>query len=95
MPYIPPARRPQLDPLQHIDPEQPAQGLVISPAQNTGELNYQITRLVSAFIVSKGGNYDAINAAVGVLECAKLEAYRRIAAPYECDKLSQNGDVYL
>ena len=31
---------------------------------------------------------------VGVLECAKLELYRRLAAPYEDLKIEDNGDVY-
>ena len=30
----------------------------------------------------------------GVLECAKLELYRRIAAPYEDDRLTEHGEVY-
>lgn len=30
---------------------------------------------------------------VGVLECAKLEAYRRIASPHEDKKIDENGDV--
>lgn len=29
-----------------------------------------------------------------VLECAKLELYRRVVAPYEQQKLELNGDVY-
>ena len=29
-----------------------------------------------------------------MLECAKLELYRRVAAPYEDEKIDQNGDVY-
>lgn len=31
---------------------------------------------------------------VGALECAKLELYRRIAIPYEEQKIQENGDVY-
>ena len=38
--------------------------------------------------------YEWINEVIGVLECAKLELYRRVAAPYEDDKRLQNGDVY-
>lgn len=61
----------------------------------TGELNYLITRLVDAFLVMSGVNYTSINAAIGALECAKLELYRRIAAPYEDDKARVNGEVYV
>ena len=28
------------------------------------------------------------------LECAKLELYRRLAAPYEDEKRKETGDVY-
>ena len=31
---------------------------------------------------------------MGALECAKLELYRRVAAPYEDVKIMENGDVY-
>jgi hypothetical protein len=58
-----------------------------------GELNYLVTTLVDDFL-NGAVNYDAINEVVGVLECAKLELYRRIAAPYEQRKMEENGDVY-
>lgn len=62
---------------------------------NPGELNYCITKAINNWIESEGGvSYDRINAAIGVLECAKLELYRRIAAPYEDTKCAENGDVY-
>lgn len=59
-----------------------------------GELNYVITRLVTDFVRRAGGNYAAFNAAIGVLECAKLEMYRRAVAPYEDLKIAENGDAY-
>ena len=60
-----------------------------------GELNYCITKLVDHYISVHGGtSYKNINEVIGVLECAKLELYRRIAAPYEDQKIQQNGDVY-
>lgn len=62
-------------------------------AMSTGELNYQLTCLVDGYLA---GNLDyrAINDVVGALECAKLEVYRRLAAPYEDQKIAINGDVY-
>jgi len=57
-------------------------------------LNYRISLLVNAHILHNGLSYNTINDIVGALECAKLEAYRRIAAPYEDQKLAENGDVY-
>lgn len=60
-----------------------------------GELNYLITRLVDNYLIEKGEiRYTHLNEVIGILECAKLELYRRIAAPYENQKLSQTGDVY-
>ena len=64
-----------------------------APAVMPGELNYQITKLVVKFL-GKDPGYCAINDAIGALECAKLELYRRVAAPYESLKRDENGDVY-
>lgn len=68
--------------------------IVIEPPADAGELNYVITRLLNVYIHAKGKNYQNINEIIGVLECAKLELYRRIAAPYEDTKIAENGDVY-
>jgi len=60
-----------------------------------GDLNYTITRAIDAYLGRKGINY-ALNEVIGVLECAKLELYRRIVAGYEDKKIAdpENGDVY-
>lgn len=58
-----------------------------------GLLNYIITRLV-AHEVQHNKCYRTINEAIGVLECVKLELYRRLAAIYEDQKCKENGDVY-
>ncbi|MBW1774099.1 MAG: hypothetical protein JRG79_07335 [Deltaproteobacteria bacterium] len=63
--------------------------------QNAGELNYVITRCVDEYLIQKGSlRYANINEVIGVLECAKLELYRRIAVPYEDGKKEASGDVY-
>lgn len=59
-----------------------------------GELNFKITTVVNQYLVDKGKNYQNLNEVIGVLECAKLELYRRIVAPYETQKVIENGDVY-
>lgn len=64
------------------------------PPLNAGELNYAITQLLLDYVKQQGIRYEHINAAVGALECAKLEFYRRLAAPYEDVKIEENGDVY-
>lgn len=60
---------------------------------NVGELNYLITSLCHRYIQRNGLRYANINAAIGVLECAKLELYRMIAAPYENGKQMKNGPI--
>ena len=62
---------------------------------NAGELNYIITDLIQNYYNIHGGRYQQINDVIGVLESAKLEFYRRIAIPYENQKISENGDVML
>ena len=61
-----------------------------------GELNYLITKLVLEYTSSNYGmvGYQSINDVLGALEGAKLEFYRRVAAPYENAKMAENGDVY-
>jgi hypothetical protein len=59
----------------------------------SGEVNYIVTRLLLAWLGDRP-SYGKFNEAIGVLECAKLELYRRAVAPYEDDKAVTNGDVY-
>lgn len=61
---------------------------------SAGDMNYIITRLLDAAYNFKEPSYAKINEAIGVLECAKLELYRRIAIPYENVKIQLNGDAY-
>lgn len=58
-----------------------------------GELNFIITALVARYL-GPHARYSGFNEAIGVLECAKQELYRRILAPYEDTKLGEHGDVY-
>jgi hypothetical protein len=94
MPYIHHEFRKSFDEyLQHIVPN------------TSGELNYCITKLILNFLPScapewhdaKGTSYrkySDYNAAIGALECAKLELYRRLISDYEDQKADENGDVY-
>lgn len=59
-----------------------------------GELNYALTLLCDEYLQRKGVNYQHISEVVSSLEGAKLEFYRRVAAPYEDTKIAENGDVY-
>lgn len=61
---------------------------------NAGELNYVITKTINAYLGRKGLSYSNLNEIIGVLECAKLELYRRVVSNYEDSKIAANGDVY-
>lgn len=69
------------------------ESLGISVANNAGELNYLFTDIIDNYLTEKL-SYQRINDCIGALEGAKLELYRRIAAPYEDVKIKENGDVY-
>ena len=84
MPYIPQARRKNINP--HIDK------LLLSMLRTPGELNYIITRLILSYTTPL--NYTRIAEVTGVLENVKQEFYRRAAAIYENAKIEANGDVY-
>lgn len=87
MPYIKPEDRKPLDPLL----DQLAEAL---PSQEfAGALNYVIAGLATR-LLKEGPSYARINEIIGALECAKLELYRRVAAPYEETKMQSNGDVF-
>lgn len=62
--------------------------------RNPGELNYVLTMVVKEYMDEHGLRYQTINDIMGALEGAKLEFYRRIAAPYEDTKIKENGDCY-
>jgi hypothetical protein len=64
------------------------------PPTTAGELNYAITGLILEYMDNWGHKYQHINDVIGALEGAKLEFYRRFAAPYEDTKIAENGDVY-
>jgi len=89
MPYTTPIDRARIDPSlgAFLD------GFTDRFGQMTeGDLNYTLTRIIAGWIRTYT-SYAKINTAIGVLECAKLELYRRLAAPYEDTKIAQNGDI--
>lgn len=60
-----------------------------------GLLNYTITALIKRCYYSYKTklSYSDNNAIIGFLDCAKMEFYRRTTAPYEDEKIIENGDV--
>lgn len=61
--------------------------------ETAGELNYAFTKLILEYLGAKP-SYQKFNDVLGALEGCKLELYRRMVAPYEDKKISENGDVY-
>lgn len=87
MPYIKSERRKELSPkisplLSYLDKE------IISE----GDMNYIITKICQKSMLCN--SYSEYNKIIGILECVKLEFYRRAVAPYEDKKIKENGDVY-
>ncbi len=86
MPYITPEERDKIDPLLE-------QLLKSNLLNGPGELNYIISRIAYKYIQDLGCCYTTLNETIGVLECAKLELYRIICAPYEDKKRTINGTI--
>ena len=91
MPYIPHEKR---ELLQHSLASLAAGIIVADQKDQAGVLNYCISALLNEVLKTNGISYRNINELIGVLECAKLELYRRVASPYEDEKIQSNGDVY-
>lgn len=62
----------------------------LPPEEVDGEVNYVVTKMLKEIYPIR---YFHINKAMGVLECIKLEYYRRVAEPYEDMKIQESGDV--
>lgn len=59
-----------------------------------GELNFCFTTKALEYLNTHGLSYATINDIMGAFEGAKVEFYRRVAVPYEDQKIKENGDVY-
>ena len=80
MPYIPQGERDSI-------------GLATGP-ETPGQLNWYLTQAIQYYLVRREESYADYNEVIGVLECMKMEIYRRMVAPYEDKKCKENGDVY-
>jgi hypothetical protein len=63
----------------------------LSELSYDGAVNYAISRIMG--FLYDTDSYKSYNAGIGVLECAKLEFYRRKVSVYEDYKIKLNGDV--
>jgi len=87
MPYISKNDRPKFDDILTVLKNK------LPEIKTEGELNYLITSILNVYLQQKGERYATYNDIIGVLECAKLEYYRRKVATYENIKIINNGDV--
>ena len=86
MPYIPSSRRNYFL-LSSI------KDLLLEPTLlRAGELNFLISTLIWR-VFESDPCYSRANELMGVLESVKQEFYRRKVAPYEDQKIQENGDV--
>ena len=92
MPYIKQSDREKVDNLidQLVD-------ILKEQEKRAGACNYTVSRLLSSCYgenkVPDNWSYLDINEVVGVLECAKLEFYRRVGVPKEDKAIYKNGDL--
>lgn len=63
----------------------------IENRSRSGNLNYIFTYLINEMY--NINRYYELNDAIGLLECCKLELYRRRVAPYEDIAIKKNGDM--
>lgn len=57
-----------------------------------GHMNYIISLLIQR-VYGESMRYADHNEVVGLLNCAQQEFYRRFTAPYEDEKIEQEGDL--
>lgn len=79
--------------MPYIKKEQRERVLSEKVFEGCGDLNFAINDLISEYIDQHKFCYQTCNDVVGALECAKLEIYRRLVAPYEDEKILENGDA--
>jgi hypothetical protein len=83
MPYIKEDRRPQFE---------SAIADILTKVESVGDLNYVLSSIIWA-IFDSDRNYKTANGLIGVLECAKVEFYRRQVSVLENEKQMENGDI--
>lgn len=91
MPYIKDFLRGELDPLVTDLTDKVFSLHKTEGRDRDGMLNYVITKLLLQSYPST--SYKVYNEIIGVLECCKLEFYRKQVAEYENQKEFENGSV--
>ena len=81
--------------MPHIQKQdRPAFAPALLAAETSGQLNFQLTRVVIRYLKSHGLCYDTCNDIVGALDNCKDEFRRLVQHPYEDKKMKENGSVY-
>ena len=88
---------PYTDPGGRVDPDQLIDQLleiIREDPKVDGAVNYAITRIVAGSLRPETGwSYTIASDAIKAFDCAKMEFYRRVLAPYEDMARERNGDV--
>ena len=94
MPYVKKEDRDDVDPMI-----QRLQTVLDPKFTQTGKVVYVVTRIVDDYVTGlireTGQGFESLSEGIKILECAKLEMYRRLLGPYEDTKAKTNGDVYV
>lgn len=80
--------------MPYIEEERRAALKAGATPQTPGELNFVMTEWVAIYCLAHGLSYQTINDVLGAFDGASKEFYRRVAVPYEDQKIAANGDVY-
>ncbi len=91
MPYIEMGRRQELYPLISKVAGEIQAAVESGIGKRGGGVNFVICSLVDMLY---DRNYTELSAAIGDVECAKLEVYRRVLGNYEDQKIIEHGDVF-
>ncbi len=62
--------------------------------ENAGELQFVIAHMINNYHLKHGLSYQKCNDLMGGLAGAQMEYYRQVVAPYEDEKMAENGDCY-
>ena len=93
MPYLKPEDRKRILVLENIFPD-PEKLIRINAIDCAGDLQYAIAEMVHSYLQRHGLNYQHCNDMLGAMSGAYAEFYRVVVAPYEQEKISENGRVY-
>lgn len=80
--------------MPYIDQEARAQIDAGGRPVQVGELTYVLTGVVLEYVQAKGAKFATFADVLAALDATGKEFYRRQVAPYEDQKIIDNGDVY-